>query len=101
VPSLLVEFRERLSEDVLNQINEKIIEYNTQKNDDVNDEDDNSGALTLDATCAPRNIKYPQDIELLNETCEKLEDMICRISDEYGFSDQECTKIVIILPISS
>ena len=35
--------------------------------------------------CAPQNIKYPQDIELLNETREKLEDMLCRISDEYGF----------------
>ena len=33
VPSLLVEFRKRLSEDVLNEINEIIIEYNTQKDD--------------------------------------------------------------------
>ena len=41
--------------------------------------------MILDATCAPQNIKYPQDIELLNETREKLEDMLCRISDEYGF----------------
>ena len=34
---------------------------------------------------APQNIKYPQDIELLNEARAKLEDMLCRISDEYGF----------------
>ncbi len=105
VPSLLVEFRKRLSEDVLNEINEMIIEYNTQKSADNNDDDngddddnvsmndvdsssessENSGTLMLDATCAPQNIKYPQDIELLNETREKLEDMICRVSDEYGF----------------
>ena len=102
VPSLLVEFRKRLSEDVLNEINEIIIEYNAQKSDDDNDSNDgnhsgsndtdntsessgNSGTLILDATCAPQNIKYPQDIELLNETREKLEDMLCRISDEYGF----------------
>ena len=101
VPSLLVEFRKRLSEDVLNEINEMIIEYNAQKNDDDNDGNDgdnsnngtdntsdssgNSGTLILDATCAPQNIKYPQDIELLNEVREKLEDMLCRISDEYGF----------------
>lgn len=108
VPSLLVEFRKRLSEDVLNEINEMIIEYNVQKNhdhdeDDNDDHDDtgnsdasdhqenetniseNSGTLILDATCAPQNIKYPQDIELLNETREKLEDMLCRLSDEYGF----------------
>ncbi len=102
VPSLLVEFRKRLSEDVLNEINEMIIEYNAQKSDDDNDSDGgdnngcndtdntsdfsaNSGTLILDATCAPQNIKYPQDIELLNEVREKLEDRLCRISDEYGF----------------
>ncbi len=101
VPSLLVEFRKRLSEDVLNEINEMIIAYNAQQDD--NDSDDgsgdagqpdqqdsaadsnNAGTLILDATCAPQNIKYPQDIELLNEAREKLEDMICRISDEYNF----------------
>lgn len=101
VPSLLVEFRKRLSEDMLNEINEMIIEYNTQKSEDndsndgdnnsdsdtdnTSDSSGNSGTLILDATCAPQNIKYPQDIELLNETREKLEDMLCRISDEYGF----------------
>lgn len=101
VPSLLVEFRKRLSEDVLNEINEMIIAYNAQKGDDDSDDgsgDDgqsdhqdsatdskNAGTLILDATCAPQNIKYPQDIELLNEAREKLEDMICRVSDEYNF----------------
>lgn len=97
VPSLLVEFRKRLSEDVLNEIIEMIIEYDAQKNNDDdenknnqngghNDEQqgtqestENAGMLILDATCAPQNIRYPQDIELLNETREKLEDMICRI----------------------
>ena len=101
VPSLLVEFRKRLSEDVLNEINEMIIEYNTKKDDHDDDDHDgdantsdhhddtntseNAGTLILDATCAPQNIKYPQDIELLNEAREKLEDMICRVSEEYNF----------------
>jgi len=101
VPSLLVEFRKRLSEDVLNEINEMIIAYNAQQDDnDSNDgsgdagqsdqqcptnDSENAGTLILDATCAPQNIKYPQDIELLNEAREKLEDMICRVSDEYNF----------------
>ena len=95
VPSLLVEFRKRLSEDVLNEINEMIIAFNTQQGDDDSDDgsgdagqsdqqdsaadSENAGTLILDATCAPQNIKYPQDIELLNEAREKLEDMICRI----------------------
>ena len=81
VPSLLVEFRKRLSEDVLNEINEMIIEYNSPKddNDKGNSENGgsykveetqeskpkNKGTLILDATCAPQNINYPQDIELL------------------------------------
>ena len=105
VPSLLVEFRKRLSEDVLNEINEMIIEYNSQQDNDDSDDvsgnggqpdqqdpandseekTENSGTLILDATCAPQNIKYPQDIELLNEVREKLEDMLCRVSDKYGF----------------
>ena len=101
VPSLLVEFRKRLSEDVLNEINEMIIAYNTQQDDDDSDDgsgdvgrsdqqdsatdSENAGTLILDATCAPQNIKYPQDIELLNEAREKLEEMICRVSDEYNF----------------
>ena len=96
VPSLLVEFRKRLSEDVLNEINEMIIEYNAQKSDDDNDSNDsgnrrnndtdntsdsseNSGTLILDATCAPQNIRYPQDIELLNEVREKLESESVRL----------------------
>ena len=101
VPSLLVEFRKRLSEDVLNEINEMIIAYNAQQDD--NDSDDgsgdagrpdqqdsatdseNAGTLILDATCAPQNIKYPQDVELLNEAREKLENMISRVSDEYNY----------------
>ena len=101
VPSLLVEFRKRLSEDVLNEINEMIIAFNAQQDDDDSDDSsgdagqsdhqdsatdsENAGTLILDATCAPQNIKYPQDVELLNEAREKLEDMICRVSDEYNY----------------
>ena len=101
VPSLLVEFRKRLSEDVLNEINEMIIAFNAQQDDDDSNDgsgdagqsdqqdsatdSENAGTLILDATCAPQNIKYPQDIELLNEAREKLEDMICRVSGEYNY----------------
>ena len=101
VPSLLVEFRKRLSEDVLNEINEMIIAFNAQQDDDDSNDgsgdagqsdqqdsetdSENAGTLILDATCAPQNIKYPQDIELLSEAREKLEDMICRVSDEYNY----------------
>ena len=36
----------------------------------------NKGKLLLDATCAPADIKYPTDLNLLNEAREKLEGLI-------------------------
>ena len=46
--------------------------------DDGNDdwEPPNGGTLILDATCCPADIAYPQDINLLNKSREKLEEMI-------------------------
>jgi hypothetical protein len=41
----------------------------------------NSGTLIVDATCAPSDIKYPQDLSLLNEGREKLEKIIDEIYD--------------------
>ena len=106
VPSLLVEFRKRLDENVLAEINEMIAAYNNPDDssdddsngggnsaDNTNTENDNQlacepeneGTLILDATCAPQNIAYPQDINLLNEAREKLESIIDEICDEYNF----------------
>ena len=98
VPSLLVEFRKRLTEDVLAEINEMIAEYNTHDDDDDHqggngseeehketEESENKGTLILDATCAPQNISYPQDINLLNEARENLEALIDKICYEYNF----------------
>ena len=39
----------------------------------------------IDATCAPQNIAFPQDINLLNEARENLESMIDQICYEYNF----------------
>ena len=36
----------------------------------------NKGNLILDATCAPADIKYPTDLNLLNEAREKLDEII-------------------------
>ena len=47
---------------------------------------ENKGTLMLDATCAPSNIRYPQDFSLLNEAREKLETVIMRFCKTYGFS---------------
>ena len=112
VPSLLVEFRKRLNDEVMIEINEMILEYNLSQcyADDDNDDDSsngsddsdddsssdgaggeeydsskNSGTLIIDATCAPQNIKYPQDINLLNEAREKLEKLIKKICKEQNW----------------
>ncbi|MDD3667057.1 MAG: IS5 family transposase, partial [Bacteroidales bacterium] len=93
-PSLLVEFRKRLSEDILMDINELIL-----KGDDDHDHptsgggtgegsdiaEDYKGTLILDATCAPQNIEFPQDINLLNEIREKLEGIIDAICSREKF----------------
>ena len=42
---------------------------------------ENEGTLIVDATCAPSYIKYPQDIELLNQARENTEDMITELHD--------------------
>ena len=39
----------------------------------------------MDATCAPQNISYPQDVNLLNEAREKLEKMIDIICYEQNY----------------
>lgn len=92
VPSLLVTFRKRLTAEVLEEINEMIIDYNTQdtpsdRDNDGKTDNKNSGTLILDATCAPQNITYPQDVNLLNEAREKLEKIIDTICYE-----QNCNK---------
>lgn len=98
VPSLLVEFRKRLPEETLDEINELIIQRNLpddpgpggttggggQETDDGDQEPENKGTLILDATCAPQQIAYPQDINLLNEARENLEAIIDRICYEYN-----------------
>ena len=90
VPSLLVEFRKRLIAEVLEEINEMIIAYNAPDDPPPtgggNEESEtNSGTLILDATCAPQNISYPQDVNLLNEAREKLEKMIDIICYEQNY----------------
>ena len=44
----------------------------------------NEGTLIIDATCAPSNIRFPQDFSLLNEAREDLEKIIRRICSDNG-----------------
>ncbi|MDY3014557.1 MAG: transposase, partial [Evtepia sp.] len=71
-PSLMVYFRKRLTPEVLGEINEMIVrdakerqaKYSNSKDDDDDSGNHpgaggNSGAMIVDATCAPSNIRYP------------------------------------------
>ncbi|MGM0110040.1 IS5 family transposase [Enterococcus sp. DIV0187] len=86
--SSMVHFRKRLDETTLIEINEKIIAFNTRaekmstNKDDHDDDGSNSGTLILDATCAPQNIKYPTDTELLNDARTHSEIIIDAVCEE-------------------
>ena len=76
-PYLMVYFRKRLTPEILGEINEMILTAQDPENKDNHDEDGgNSGTLIVDATCAPSQIKYPQDTALLNEARELTETLI-------------------------
>ena len=91
----LVLFRKRISAEMLMEVNEYLPAHKDDDNNtppssgnsgdnDALKEDTNKGTLTLDATCAPADIRYPQDISLLNEAREKLETIIYRFCKSYG-----------------
>ena len=93
VPSLLVEFRKRLSDEILGEINEMILAYNDDDDDpnpgrggsdDTTETSGNKGTMILDATCAPQNIAFPTDVNLLNEARENLERIIDSVCESYG-----------------
>jgi hypothetical protein len=84
--SSMVHFRKRLTQEILGEINEMIIAKAKNKSaPPPPDEDEgnslNEGTLTVDATCAPQNIRYPLDLSLLNEARETLETMIDELHD--------------------
>lgn len=76
--SLMVYFRKRLTPEILGEINEMILQEQTaQRREDDDDKDDsNHGTMIVDATCAPSQIKYPQDTALLDEARELSEKLI-------------------------
>jgi IS5 family transposase len=102
--STLVLFRKRLKMDIIAEANEYMLDAFKEKeskdkkddddhmdppagsssNDRAETENENKGTLMLDATCAPSNIRYPQDFSLLNEAREKLETIIIRFCKSYG-----------------
>ena len=105
-PTLFVEIRKRLGLDYWQEINEIIIKHNTpeNKNDSEKNKDNNqthttdvldkepiakesinNGTINIDATIVEQDIQYPTDLGILNESREKLEeiiDIICLKTDQ-------------------
>lgn len=99
--STLALFRRRISMKLINEVNESLLKAEEDKKktppgggsgpgiqEDASTpkktEEGNKGTLILDATCAPANIRYPQDVSLLNEAREKLEEILLWFHKAYG-----------------
>jgi len=93
--STITLFRKRVTAEMLRRLNDSIIGLKRQEEEkgkppgdappvggngdkqiDQAENEENQGALILDATCAPQAIRYPTDISLLNEARELLEKMV-------------------------
>lgn len=99
-PSTPVDFRKRITAEMLMEANECLLAHKDGKGDDGtppspgagapranrSEEEENQGTLVLDATCALVDICYPQDVSLLNEAREKLETIIYRFCKAYGLA---------------
>jgi transposase len=100
-PSMMVYFRKRLPEAVVNDCNERIVRHGLKVirasdaqgpgNDNASSgrsarpsdqpirssqKQPNQGSLLIDATCAPVDIRHPTDLSLLNEAREVTEILI-------------------------
>ncbi len=99
-PSMMVYFRKRLPEAIVNDCNERIVRHGLKmirSSDPQGPADDdgsggstsppdqpkpssqkqpNQGSLLIDATCAPVDIRHPTDLSLLNEAREVTEILI-------------------------
>ena len=92
-PSMFVHFRKRISQEILGEVNEMIVQkalsetekISKKKQPDDQDHDGpgssgslpkNKGKLLVDATCAPSDITFPTDLKILNDAREKSEEII-------------------------
>jgi transposase, IS5 family len=115
--TMFVPIREKLSIEIMAQINEiilqhhKIIEENSSMNEDKKSNEDigneeeksesileeektdkpNKGKLLMDATVAPQNITFPTDLKLLNASREKSEEIIDKLYRKDLFEEKPRT----------
>ena len=98
--SLLTHFRKRLPREVVMSLNDTIIDsaQNSMRPEDDpppdgggvppensnSSEEENSGTILMDATCAPADIRYPTDLNLVNEARELTETVIDKLRGQCG-----------------
>ncbi len=84
--SMFVHFRQKIGVDLVNKLNRQMVRKNREdnsvqpeeKNPELEDvsESKNQGKLILDATVAPGDIRYPNDLGLLNQARKQTERII-------------------------
>ena len=87
--SMMVHFRKRINSESVNKINEKMVEGARKKleleekekrvekeREEEKGDKENKGKLILDATCAPADLRYPTDLEILNQGREGTEKIL-------------------------
>jgi len=83
--SLMVHFRKRLGAKIIAEVNDLVIARNTKVAEEHEPKDppssggsatENKGQLIVDATCAPQDVRFPNDVGLLNEAREKADAII-------------------------
>jgi hypothetical protein len=107
-PSLLVSIRKRIDLDVFESLTADLIrkglklkaganpeEVDTDTKDEDDDDPDphpgNKGKLQLDATVCDADIKYPTDLDLLNGSRQKAEELIDELCLKLGVRDKPRT----------
>ena len=81
--SMLTHFRQRISVELVNQVNRKMVSNQRETTPEEPEseleksaEKTNRGKLIIDATCAPADLRYPTDLDLLNQAREELEEIL-------------------------
>jgi IS5 family transposase len=108
-PSLLVSIRKRIDLDVFESLTDDLIRKglklktgakpedvsNEIKDDDEEDDPGphpgNKGKLQMDATVCDADIKYPTDLDLLNESRQKAEELIDELCLKLGVQEKPRT----------
>ena len=103
--SLLVTFRKRLTDEMMNEISEKMFlkkdddnkdnegGASTEGNDKAGDQETaNKGTVIIDATCTPADIAYPTDIELCDKARRWTEVILDHLWMEYGLLEGHKSK---------